>query len=103
MSWLDRLRRRIESITPQTPDVGPTLDDVDRVRRALRAEARRLGRRDGLSLTLFLEHTALDVTRIDIYAVLPHLAAEGEIANVEADSFGNQRFDLTDKLLPRNE
>ena len=102
MGLLDRLRRRIlhriDAITPHPPEVGPTLDDVDLVREALRAEARRLGRRERISLAIFMEHTELDVTRIDIYAVLPHLAAEGEIANVEADSFGNQRFDLTDKL-----
>ncbi len=98
MGLLDRLRRRLDAITPHPPDVGPTLDDVDLVREALRAEARRLGRRDRISLAIFLEHTALDVTRIDIYAVLPHLAAEGEIANVEADSFGNQRFSLTERL-----
>ncbi len=99
MGLLDRLRRRLDAITPHPPEVGPTLDDVDRVRDALRAEARRLGRRERISLSIFLEHTELDVTRIDIYVVLPHLAAEGDIANVEADSFGNQRFDLTERLI----
>jgi hypothetical protein len=99
MGLFDRLRRRIDTVTPHRLEVGPTLDDVDLVRDALRAEAQRLGRRERIALSIFMEHTDLDITRIDIYSVLPHLAAEGEIANVEVDSFGNQHFDLTDKAI----
>ena len=102
MGLLDRLRHRIvhsvDAVRPHPIEIGPTFDDVDLVRDALRAEARRLGRSERIALSIFMEYTDLDITRIDIYSVLPHLAAEGEIANVEVDSFGNQHFDLTEKL-----
>ena len=43
-----------------------------------------------------MEHATTDLPTIDLHARLGHLQAEGEIINVQDDSFGNLRFDLAD-------
>ena len=98
MGLLDGIRRRLAAFSPQTVDVGSTLEDVAAVRRALLAEAARRGTSRGLSLTLLMEHTALDLVRIDLFQVVAHLEAEGELSNLQNDSFGNVKFDLTPRL-----
>lgn len=98
MGWLDGLRRSRRAGAAQSPDrreVGPSLEDMARFRRALLDEAQRLGRTTGLALTIFMEHTDFDLASMEIYDVLGHLEAEGEIVNVQRDSFGNLKFDVT--------
>ena len=76
--------------------IGPTPADVEMVRNALQAEATRVGRRERLSLSVMMEHTGLDLVHLELYAVLGYLQTQGEIVNVEQDSFGNLKFDLAD-------
>ena len=111
MGLRDRLRRKAETVSGLAPgtagrEVGPTLDDVAAVRRAILREADRRGRDSGLSLTLLMEHALdhedLDYRRIDLHAVLGHLAASGDLVNVEQDSFGNLRFDVAPRLRERS-
>ena len=97
MGLLARFRRSVTGAAERGV-VGPSDRDITNVRQALLREAERLRRREGLSLSLLLEHTDLDVTRIDIHAVLSHLEREGEIVTLAQDSFGNVRFDLTERL-----
>lgn len=98
MGLIDRFRRRFTVASSARLDVGMSEHHIDSLRRALLAESRRLERPTGLSLTVLLEHTDLDVRRIDIYEILGYLQAQGEIENVEQDSMGNLRWDLSDRL-----
>ena len=43
---------------------------------------------------MLMEHSDEDLRRLDLFQIIGHLDAEGEIANVEQDSFGNLKFDL---------
>lgn len=91
MGLLDRMRRTVEAI--RGPDLsGNVEEELAAVRRAIRAEARRRGTRAGLSLTLMMEHTEEDLRRVDLFQVLAHLHATGELEGLEQDSFGNVRF-----------
>ena len=74
----------------------PITDDVKLVHKALLKESHRLGRNKVISLTIFMEHTDLDFTGIDIYAALAVLEASNKNMDVEEDSFGNRRFQLVD-------
>ncbi len=98
MGLLDRFRRRKAGAPGETRQVGATMDDVERLRQALRDEADRLGRATGLSMTLFMEYTQMDLTGVELYELFGYLHAQGDIANVEQDSFGNLKFDLTERL-----
>ena len=98
MGLLDRLRGAASAFR------GPELDadiqaDIAAVRRAIRAESERRGVRAGLSLTLLMEHSDEDLRRLDLFQILAHLQAEGELANLVQDSFGNIKFDLA-RMLP---
>ena len=98
MGLFDGLKRRIAALrTVQQAEQAQaaTLADVDTVRRALRAEAQRLGRRERISVTLLMEYSSEDLRQVDLFQILAHLDAEGEIVNVQQDSFGNLRFDLS--------
>ena len=97
MGLLDRLRSAVQDragIPPERREVGPSLDDLNSLRRALRAEADRLGRDTDLSLSIFIEHTDIAVSGLDIYAMLNHLAAQKELTNYRQDSFGHAHFDI---------
>ncbi len=98
MAFGRRVRRLITGSAPR-PLVGPSWADVQAVRRALAAESRRRDRREGLSLSVFMEFTDLPLRGIDLYKILAHLEAEGELANVVQSSDGNLRFDVTDRLF----
>lgn len=105
MGILDRFRRHMP-MPARGAHWGPpsargmaTMEEVWWVCAALVRESERLGRRENLSLSIFLEHAAPDVAQVEIYAVLGHLEAEGEIANVRRPSDGNLRFDLTERLF----
>lgn len=103
MGILDRFRRAVQDrvgIPPEQREVGPGLDDLNRLRRALRAEADRVGRATDLSLSIFLEHTEIAVAGLDIYAMLNHLAAQEELTNYRQDSFGHAHFDIGMLDLP---
>ncbi len=98
MGLFDRLRRKLSALNEvreASQAEAATLADVETVRRALAAESRRLGRRERLSVTMLMEHSAEDLRTVDLFQIIGHLDAEGEIANVEQDSFGNLKFDLT--------
>lgn len=93
MGLLDRLRRGMEAI--RGPDLSGDVEaDLAAVRRAIRAESRRRGTRTGLTLALMMEHSEEDLRRIDLFQVLAHLHATGELARLEQDSFGNVRFNV---------
>ena len=93
MGIFSGLRARLAALSA-TPEVeAATLADIETVRRAVRAEAARLGRRR-LSVTMLMEHSAEDLRRLDLFQIIAHLAAEGELQNVEQDSFGNLKFDF---------
>ncbi len=97
MGLFDGLRRRfseLNAVRDATQAEAATLADVETVRRALSAESARLGRRDRISVTMLMEHSGEDLRRLDLFQILGHLDAEGEIRNVEQDSFGNLKFDL---------
>ncbi len=98
MGLIKRLRR-----AGHGPTIGPTPADIEKVRRALRMEAQRRGKPAGLSMTQLLEHSTEPLRLIDIYAVIAHLAAEGEVSNLQQPSDGNMRFDLTEKLATKIE
>jgi hypothetical protein len=103
MGVLDRFRRAVQDragIPPEQREIGPSLDDLDRLRRALRVEADRVDRSTNLSLSIFLEQTELAVAGLDIYAMFNHLAAEGELTNYRQDSFGHAHFDIGTLDLP---
>ncbi len=97
MGLFDGVRRRLSELNQvrEAPQAeAATMADVETVRRALLAEAARLGRRERISVTMLMEHAEEDLRRLDLFQILGHLDAEGEIANVEQDSFGNLKFDL---------
>lgn len=97
MGLFDGLRRKLSALNDvreATQAEEATMADVATVRRALLGEARRLGRRDRISVTMLMEHSEEDLRRLDLFQIIGHLDAEGEIANVEQDSFGNLKFDL---------
>ena len=97
MGLLDRLRRRVgelNDVREATQAEAATMADVATVRRALLAESQRLRRRDRLSVTMLMEHSEEDLRTLDLFQIIGHLDAEGEITNVQQDSFGNLRFDL---------
>ncbi len=97
MGLFDGLRRllsELNDVHEASQAEAATMADVETVRRALHAESARLGRRERISVTLLMEHTAEDLRQLDLFQILAHLDAEGEIANVEQDSFGNLNFDL---------
>ncbi len=97
MGLFEGLRKRLSelrSVQQAAQAEAATLADVDTVRRALRAEAQRLGRRERLSVTLLMENASEDLRQVDLFQILAHLDAEGEIVNVQQDSFGNLKFDL---------
>ena len=99
MGLFDGLRRRLgalNEVREASQATAATLADVDTVRRALEAEARRLGRRERISVTMLMENTEEDLRTLDLFQIIGHLDAEGEIANVEQDSFGNLKFDLVE-------
>lgn len=91
MRFLRRLRAALRPYP--IPQRDPHAD-LTVVRAALEAEARRLGRRSRLSLSLLMEFSEADVVGIDLHAALGHLQARGEIIDVQEDSFGNLRFGL---------
>ncbi len=95
MGLLRRWNRRTSTASGE--DARRDIDEVEAVRRALLDESRRIGRSTGLSLTMLLEHGAPTLRDIDLYAVLAHLEAEGEITNLQQPSDGNMRFDLTER------
>ena len=90
------LRRLRDAFAPPSVPMGDPQADLALVRRGLEAEAKRLGRRSRLSLSLLMEYSAADLTTVDVHAALGYLDARGEIVNVQEDSFGNLRFDLAD-------
>ena len=97
MGLFDGVRRKLQELNEVREAAqaeAATLADVETVRRALRQEAQRLGRRDRLSVTLLMEHASEDLRRLDLFQIIGHLDAEGEIRNVQQDSFGNLKFDL---------
>ena len=91
------LLRRWRRLTPAASgeDACRVMDEVEVVRQALLEESSRIGRSTGLSLTMLLEHGASALRDIDLYVVLAHLHAQGEITNLQQPSDGNMRFDLT--------
>ncbi len=91
MRFLRRLRAALRPYPVPRRDPAA---DVAIVRAALEAEARRLGRRSRLSLSLLMEFSEADLIGIDLHTVLGHLQAQGEIIDVQEDSFGNLRFGL---------
>ncbi len=98
MGLFDGLKRRfsaLNEVREASEAEAATMADVDTVRRALLAESERLGRRNRISVTMLMEHSGEDLRRLDLFQIIGHLDAEGEIANVEQDSFGNLKFDLT--------
>ncbi len=97
MGLFDGLKRRLSALNEvreATQAEEATMADVATVRRALLVEAQRLGRRERISVTMLMEHSDEDLRRLDLFQIIGHLDAEGEIANVEQDSFGNLKFDL---------
>ena len=97
MGIFDGLRRKLSALNEvreASQAEAATLADVETVRRALLAESRRLGRRERISVTMLMEHSAEDLRGVALFQIIGHLDAEGEIANVEQDSFGNLKFDL---------
>ena len=97
MGLFDGLRRRLSALNAvrEAPQAeAATLADVATVRRALLAESQRLGRRERISVTMLMEHSDEDLRTVDLFQIIGHLDAEGEIRNVEQDSFGNLKFDL---------
>ena len=97
MGLFDRLKQRLSALNDvreATEAEAATMADVDTVRRALVAESQRLGRRDRISVTMLMEYSKEDLRRLDLFQIIGHLDAEGEITNVEQDSFGNLKFDL---------
>lgn len=97
MALFDGLKRRfsaLNDVREATQAEEATLADVATVRRALLGEAQRLGRRERISVTMLMEHSEEDLRRLDLFQIIGHLDAEGEITNVEQDSFGNLKFDL---------
>ena len=100
MGLFDGLRRRLSelnAVRDATQAEAATLADVETVRRALLEESKRLGRLDRISVTMLMEHSGEDLRRLDLFQILGHLDAEGEIRNVEQDSFGNLKFDLVER------
>ena len=97
MGLFDGLRRMLAALNDvreATQAEEATMADVATVRRALLVESQRLGRRERISVTMLMEHSEEDLRRLDLFQIIGHLDAEGEIANVEQDSFGNLKFDL---------
>ncbi len=97
MGLFDGLKRKLSALNDvreATQAEAATMADVATVRRALSSEALRLGRRERISVTMLMEHSVEDLRRLDLFQIIGHLDAEGEIANVEQDSFGNLKFDL---------
>ena len=97
MGLFDGLRQRLgalNEVREATQAASATMADVETVRRALLAESRRVGRRERISVTMLMEHAEEDLRGVDLFQIIGHLDAEGEIANVEQDSFGNLKFDL---------
>lgn len=97
MGLFDGLRRRfsaLNEVREASQAEAATMADVETVRRALLTESRRLGRRERISVTLLMEYSNEDLRTVDLFQIIGHLDAEGEIANVEQDSFGNLKFDL---------
>ena len=93
----DGLRRKfsaLNEVREASQAEAATMTDVETVRRALDAEARRLGRRERMSVTMLMEHSEEDLRTVDLFQIIGHLDAEGEITNVKQDSFGNLKFDL---------
>lgn len=100
MGLFDGLRRRLaelNDVREASQAEAATLADVETVRRVLSAESKRLGRRDRISVTMLMEYSDEDLRRLDLFQILGHLDAEGEIRNVEQDSFGNLKFDLVER------
>jgi hypothetical protein len=98
MGLFDRFRRATRDhvgAPPSQREVGASEQDLEDVRRALLREAQRLGRSHNLSLSAFLEHAEARVALMDLHAIVGHLAATGDLANVRPDSMGNTRFDVT--------
>ena len=97
MGLFDGLRRKLSALNDvreASQAEAATLADVETVRRALLAESERLGRRERISVTMLMEHAEEDLRSVDLFQIIGHLDAEGEINNVEQDSFGNLKFDL---------
>ncbi len=94
MGLFDGFRARLRAMRPSPEVEAATLADVATVRRAIRAESNRLGRREHLSVSMLLEFATEDLRRVDLFHIIAHLDAEGEVRNVEQDSFGNLKFDL---------
>ena len=97
MFLLDLIFRNFNVRGHRNFQADPIIDDVELVHKALLKESCRLGRDKGISLTIFMEHTDLNFTAIDIYAALAVLEASNKIMDVEEDSFGNRRFRLVDE------
>lgn len=97
MGVFEGLRRRLSALNDvreASQAKAATLADVETVRRALLAESHRLGRRERISVTMLMEYSEEDLRTLDLFQIIGHLDAEGEIRNVEQDSFGNLKFDL---------
>ncbi len=104
MGLFDGLRRRLSELNEvreASQAEAATMADVATVRRALVAESARLGRRERISVTMLMEYADEDLRTLDLFQILGHLDAEGEITNVEQDSFGNLKFDLG-PMAPRD-
>ena len=93
MGVFDGLRAKLAAFRAAPEIEAATQADVETVRRAIRAEVKRRGRRR-LSVTVLMEHAEEDLRRVDLFQIIAHLDAEGEIRNVEQDSFGNLKFDV---------
>jgi len=97
MGLFEGLRRKLSALNEvreASQAEAATLADVATVQRALLAESQRLGRRERISVTMLMEHSDEDLRTVDLFQIIGHLDAEGEIRNVEQDSFGNLKFDL---------
>ena len=94
MGLFDGLRERLGALRAPPEVEAATLADVDTVRRAIRAESDRLGPGRRISVTMLMEHSDEDLRRVDLFQIIAHLDAEGEVRNVEQDSFGNLRFEV---------
>ena len=94
MGLFDGLRERLGALRAPPEVEAATLADVDTVRRAIRAEADRLGPGRRISVTMLMEHSGEDLRRVDLLQIIAHLDAAGEVGNVEQDSFGNLRFEV---------
>ena len=98
MGLFDGLRRRLaelNDVREASQAEAATLADVaDRAPGAAGSSPSGWAGAQRISVTMLMEHSEEDLRRLDLFQIIGHLDAEGEIANVEQDSFGNLKFDL---------